>query len=154
MWRFKLHPVKCASLWSHFLLALPKSLLASWSYLWSIDAIDVTNVTLSRLNSINAIDVTRSWLNVECSNVPMFQCSNVTMFQCFNIPIFQSSTVQNLPYHVMFLPRADNFTHALHWTHVTIIMFRYTPNLLIFFKKFYWLLIPMIGIIDHWDIGK
>ena len=39
----------------------------------SLDAIDVTSVTLSRLNSINAIDITRCWLNVECSNVPMFQ---------------------------------------------------------------------------------
>ena len=59
----------------------------------SLDAIDVTSVTLSRLNSINVIDVTRCWLNVECSNVPMFQCSNVPVFQCSNVPLFQWSNV-------------------------------------------------------------
>ena len=33
----------------------------------SIDAIDVTSVTLSRLNSINAIDVTRYlWISLRC----------------------------------------------------------------------------------------
>ena len=49
----------------------------------STDAIDVTSVTLSRLNSINAIDVTRcKFMLIECSNVPMFQWSNVHMFKC------------------------------------------------------------------------
>ena len=55
----------------------------------SINTIDVTSVTLSR------------WLNVECSNVPMFQCSNVQrfnysnvqMFQCSNVPMFQCSSI-------------------------------------------------------------
>ena len=60
----------------------------------SIDAIDVTSVTQSPLNSINAIDVTRCWLNVKCSNVPMFQCSNVEMFKCSNVPMFQCSNTQ------------------------------------------------------------
>ena len=44
-----------------------------------------------RLYSINAIDVTRCWLNVECSNVQMFKCSNVQMFKCFNVSIFRSA---------------------------------------------------------------
>ena len=49
----------------------------------SIDAIDVKSVTLSRLNSINAIDVTRCWLMlIECSNVSMFQCSKGKMVPC------------------------------------------------------------------------
>ena len=47
-----------------------------------IDAIDVTIVTLCCLSSINAIDVTRCWLNVKSSTVPMFQSSNVPLFQC------------------------------------------------------------------------
>ena len=52
----------------------------------SIDATDVTSVTLSHLNSINAIDVTRCWLMlIECSNVQMFKCTNVPMFQCSNV---------------------------------------------------------------------
>ena len=50
----------------------------------SIDAIDVSSVTLSRLNSINAIDVTRCKLMLIESK----------MFQCSNDPIFNSSTVQ------------------------------------------------------------
>ena len=50
----------------------------------SIDAIGVTSVTLSCSNNINAIDVTRCWLNVECSNVQMFQCSNLQMSIWFN----------------------------------------------------------------------
>ena len=73
----------------------------------SIDAIDVTSVTQSCLNSINAIYVTRYWLMLiecrkfNCSNVPMFQCSNVhcskvpifkcSMFQCFNVQMFKCS---------------------------------------------------------------
>ena len=55
----------------------------------SLDAIDVTSETISHLNSINAIDVTRYWLNVEYYNVPMFQFSNVQVFQCFNVTMFQ-----------------------------------------------------------------
>jgi len=49
---------------------------------------------LSRLNSINAIDVTRYWLNVEYYKVPIIQCSNfpnVQVFQCFNVPILDWS---------------------------------------------------------------
>ena len=42
-----------------------------------------TSVTLSRLNSINAIYVKRCWLNLECSNVPINQWSNVPMFHWF-----------------------------------------------------------------------
>ena len=60
----------------------------------SIDSIDVTSVTLSCLNGINAIDVTKCCVQMfNCSNVPMFQCFNVSMFQCFNVPIFQCSNV-------------------------------------------------------------
>ena len=54
----------------------------------SIDAIDVTSVTLSRLNSINA----RNWFHkmlIECSNVPMFQCLDVQMFKCSNSQLFK-----------------------------------------------------------------
>ena len=41
----------------------------------AIDAIDVTSVTLSRLKSINAFDVTRcKFMLIWCSNDPMFQC--------------------------------------------------------------------------------
>ena len=45
----------------------------------------VTSVTLSRFNSINAIEVKICWLNVECSNVQIFKCSNVQIFQCSNV---------------------------------------------------------------------
>ena len=54
----------------------------------------VTSVTLSRLNSINTIDVTRAdwcWLNVKCS---MFQCSNVQMLKCSNVQISKCSNLQ------------------------------------------------------------
>ena len=57
----------------------------------SIDAIDVTSVTLSCLNIINAIDVTRRKLMlIECQ---IFQCSNDPMFKCFNIPMIQCSNM-------------------------------------------------------------
>ena len=37
-------------------------------------------------------NITRCWLNVECSNVPtMFQCFNVSKFQCSNVPISQDA---------------------------------------------------------------
>ena len=60
----------------------------------SLDAIDVTSVTLSCLNSINSFDVTRCKLKLiecrmfQCSNVPMIQCSNVQMIQCSNVFFF------------------------------------------------------------------
>ena len=60
----------------------------------SLRAIDVTSVTLSRLNSNNAVDAKRCWLNVECSNVQMFQCSNDPMFQCSNLQMFQCPKVR------------------------------------------------------------
>ena len=65
-----------------------------WNFTQSIGAIDVTSVTLSYFNSINAFDVKRCKLMlIECqmfqwSNDPMFKCSNVPMFQCSNDPMF------------------------------------------------------------------
>ena len=51
----------------------------------SIDATDVTSVTLSHLNSINAIDVTRCRLMlIECR---MFKCCNDPIFKCSNAPM-------------------------------------------------------------------
>ena len=62
----------------------------------NIRYVDVTSVTLSPSNSINAIDVTRYYwmLNItkfQCSNVPIFQWWSVSMFQCSNVPMFQYS---------------------------------------------------------------
>ena len=58
----------------------------------SIDAIDVRSVTLGRLNSINAIHVTRCKLMLmpDCMlNVPISQCSNDPMFKCSNVQMLQ-----------------------------------------------------------------
>ena len=87
-------------LWSTLLLASTGALIVMMVYYiyirsrplfqiftQSIDAIDVTSVTLSCLNSINAVDVTRCWLNVEYSNFPITQCSSVSMFQYSNVPM-------------------------------------------------------------------
>ena len=57
--------------------------------------------SLSRLNSINAIVVTRchkcSCLPMsQCSNVPMSQCPNVQMFQCSYVRMFKCLNIQML----------------------------------------------------------
>ena len=88
-----------AELWTQMGMLLAPTLLYIYIcrqlfqiFTQSVDAIDVTSVTKSRLNSINAIHVTRCKLMlIECwmLNAPMFQCSNLPMFQCFNVPIFQ-----------------------------------------------------------------
>ena len=102
--------VKTHHLFSRWLilLALTGALKWRWPlfqiFTQSIDAIDVTSVTLSCLNSINAIEVTRCWLMlIECrmfqySNVPMFQCSNVPIFQYSNVPMIPCSNVQMFKY--------------------------------------------------------
>ena len=56
-----------------------------------------TIVTLSRLNSesmqLMSQDAVWCWLNVECSNIPMFQCSNVPMFQSYNVQMFKEKSI-------------------------------------------------------------
>ena len=61
----------------------------------SPDAMDVTSVTLSRLNNLQML---------KCSNTPMFKCSNNRifkwsndqMFKCSNALMFECSNVQML----------------------------------------------------------
>ena len=49
----------------YYISIYPRPLFQTFTQ--SIDAIDVTSVTLSRLNSINAIDVTRCWMKlIQC----------------------------------------------------------------------------------------
>ena len=116
---------------------LDTTVLLSQIFTQSIDAIDVTSVTLSCLNSINAIDVTRCKLMlIECR---MFQCSNVPMFQCSNVPMFQCV--------FLFIGSKEFLVHwsiglLVHWTIGPLVHWSTGPLV-------HW----SIGSLVHWSIG-
>ena len=71
-------------------------------------------------------DANWCWLNVECSNDPIFKFSNVQMFQCSNVPMIQCS-------HLCFSFHGSQ-KFLVHWSIEPLD---------------HW----SIGPLDHWTIG-